>query len=513
MKNVIYINCFADPWLKVAQRLYDEYEFNPVYWVGYREEDHSDESVVKAFPNVIYQDYIDGFRGVFPKKVDEWMPNYFIDIDFLREFSTYELQAMTMMDRLDPDQSSFSFMERQRHYRNLLKRWSAVIDKLSVELVISTISPHRIFDYVLYNLCMYKNIPYIILEHTAFLGRFMVDDNVFSIGDAFKSDYERFYKEEKCYSLIPEDIKTNFERVKNDYNAAAPFYMKVENKNEKKTSNVFKLVLRYLRRKSLTNIFGKDGILDVGAGKYYKKKNYTLEQSRFNALEFFKLKRKTIKIIDELKDYYQSLTVNPNYNDKYVIVFLHYQPEDTTSPCGDIFVNQNLCVEVLLKNLPDDCFVYVKEHPHQFLHHRQGSSCRTREFYSDLIKNKRVKLIPTSVNPFELIDHALAVTTITGTVGWESIVRQKPVILFGISWFENYSGVLRIKDSESASQIWNFIQEYKYDEHSIHAYLSAVGVNTYKAYYYMAIHKDKLGITEEQCIDNILTAIVKKLNL
>lgn len=511
MKNVIYVNCYADPWLKVAQKLFDEYDFNPVYWVGYRSDDHSDESVVKVFPQIIYQDYIDGFRGVFPDVVNEWMPDYYIDIDFIRQYSSFELQAMTMMDRLDPDQSSFNFMERQRHYRNLIKRWSGVLDKLNVDLVISTISPHRVFDYALYNLCNYKKIPYIILEHTAFEGRFTIENNIFSIGDTFVEDYERFEKEEDCYSLIPEDIKTKFERVKNDYNSAAPYYMKEESKNEKKYSNALKIALSYIKGKSLRNIFGKDGVLDVGSDKYYKKKNYTLEQSRFNSLQFFNLKRKTIKIVDELKDYYQSLTVAPNYSDKYVIVFLHYQPEDTTCPCGDIFVNQNLCVEVLLKHLPEDCYVYVKEHPHQFLHHRQGSSCRTKEFYSDLIKNKRVKLISTSVNSFELIDHAIAITTITGTVGWESIVRQKPVILFGISWFENYKGVLRIKNEATAAKIWNFIQNYKYDEHSLHAYLRAVGENTYNAYYYMALFKETLNLSEDQCVDNITGAIIKKI--
>lgn len=512
MINVIYINCYADPWLKVAQRLKEENGFNPVYWAGYRSTDHSDESVVKLFPGVIYQDYIDGFRGVFPDKVEEWMPDYFIDIDFLRQFSSYELQAMTMMDRLDPDQTCFKFMERLRHYRNLLKRWTAVIDKLNVELVISTISPHRVFDYALYNLCKYKNIPYIIIEHTAFEWRCTVEDNIFSIGDTFVKDYERFEKMEDCYSSIPEDIKNKFEIGKKDYNTAAPWWVKSENKNEKKYSSAFKIALEYIKGKSIRNIFGKDGLLDVGSDKYYKKKNCTLEQSRFSSLEFYKLKRRTIKIVDGIKDYYQSLTVSPNYDEKYVILFLQYQPEDTTSPCGDIFVNQNLCVEVLLKNLPEDCYVYIKEHPHQFLHHRQGSSCRNKEFYSDLIRNRRVKLISTSVNSFELIDHSMAVATITGTVGWESIVRQKPVILFGISWLENYKGVLRIKDEETAAKIWPYIQNYKYDEHSLHAYLCAVGLNTYISYYYMALHKDEIKMSEQECVNNIVRGVTNMYN-
>ena len=33
-KRVLYNTCTADPWVKVAQKLKDEYDYEPVYWIG-----------------------------------------------------------------------------------------------------------------------------------------------------------------------------------------------------------------------------------------------------------------------------------------------------------------------------------------------------------------------------------------------------------------------------------------------------------------------------------------------
>lgn len=117
----------------------------------------------------------------------------------------------------------------------------------------------------------------------------------------------------------------------------------------------------------------------------------------------------------------------------------------------------------------------------------------------------------TNESSFDLIANCKAIGTVCGTVGWESIVRGKPVILFGISWYENYDkGVLRITDEASVKKMKGFIEDYKYDEHALLAYLEAVGKNTKLAYYYKAFYKDQLNITEEECVNNMVTSIVEK---
>ena len=93
------------------------------------------------------------------------------------------------------------------------------------------------------------------------------------------------------------------------------------------------------------------------------------------------------------------------------------------------------------------------------------------------------------------------------------MVRQKPVIAFGLCWYENYSqGVLRITNESSASNMLHFIENYKFNEHSLLAYLAAVGKNTSLAYYFKESGKEILNISEEECVDNLTSSISREIN-
>lgn len=67
-KNIIYINCFTDPWIKVAKTLQEKHGYEPVYWVGYQE-DGSREMVAENFKNTIFQEDMEAWRGLFPEPV------------------------------------------------------------------------------------------------------------------------------------------------------------------------------------------------------------------------------------------------------------------------------------------------------------------------------------------------------------------------------------------------------------------------------------------------------------
>lgn len=518
MKNVVYINCWAEPWLEVAKNLRDQYGFKPVWWIGYTK-DNSRVLIPKSFPDVIYQGDIDAWKGRFPKEVEEKAPYYYLDVDFLKRHAHHELQAIKMMDRMDSDLRSFNFMERQRHFRNMLKQWMAAIDMVKPDLVISTAIPHRLYDYVLYWLLEDKGIPFLTIQHTQFEGRFYFSlSNFYTIKDRFVNDWQSFENEKDIIEKLPKDIRTRFENVKKDYAAAAPTYMESAVKKQKRVTSRFFILKRWIKR--FTSVYrpyllGKPANNQViGHYAYDKRPNKKYEESEGNIYLYERMLLKGNKYNDRLKKTYESLCVMPDYKEQYVVFFLHYQPEATTCPGGDIFVDQRLCVELLLKNLPKSWKVYVKEHPHQFFHFRIGYTSRMRDLYDDLVKNDRVKLISTEVDSFELMKHAKAVSTITGTVGWEAMVRQKPVIAFGLCWYENYTkGVLRITDENSAKNMLQFIESYQYNEHSLLAYLASVGKNTQLAYYFKTAGKNIIELSERDCIDNIINLIVKQLEI
>jgi len=207
--KIIYSSCCIDPWLKIAQKLQKEYGYEPIYWNGY-EYDNSKNIVPNAFPKIIYHPYSDAWKGIFPKEIADRFAGSFINIDFLKDYASYELQAIKMMDRMDPDRYSFNFMERQRHFRNLLKYWTACIDYLKPDMVVSMIFPHQLFDYVLYLLCKFNNIKFVTFCRSVFPGRVIPLTDISSIGDVFDDEYAGFLKSdfgiEELKGNLPEEI-------------------------------------------------------------------------------------------------------------------------------------------------------------------------------------------------------------------------------------------------------------------------------------------------------------------
>lgn len=510
MKRVLYNTSNADPFIKVAQKLQKEHGLEPVYWIGFNY-DHSEELVPKTFPGICYQSYTHAWRGIFNEEVKKKAPECYIDVDFLNDMSRYELQALKMMDRLDYDRYSFNYMERERHYYNLIKSWLAVFEIYNPELVISSTNPHRVYDYVLYLLCMVRHVPFITLQFSMTTEWTWINNNIYTIGDQFEASYKKYLAKDKLsINDLPKEIRIETERVLKNYSEAIPYYMVETKKESKKNSNLFSLLLMYYRKYDL---FGNKGLLSTGKvpSLMRKRRGYSLEEGNLTLWDSIVQKRKKILYSKMLAKYYASLSTHPKVEDKYILCALHYQPEETTSPSGDIFVNQTLCVETILRNTPDDILIYVKEHPSQFTANMLGQTSRIKEFYSDLIKNSRVRIIPVEYNTYSLIDGALAVSTISGTIGWEAVMRRKPVIMFGMFWYERMPGVLRITNSSSASEMFEFINKYVYDEHGILAYLMAFAENSFKCYQYNGM-KERMDITEEECVNNIVNAIMKCFN-
>lgn len=140
--------------------------------------------------------------------------------------------------------------------------------------------------------------------------------------------------------------------------------------------------------------------------------------------------------------------VSPSDFSKPFIYFpLHYQPELSTNPLGGYFRDQLLALELMVISLPQDWEIYVKEHPTQWLvGGNRYSPYRPKDYYSSLARFPSVRLIPINSDSFELIRKAKVVATISGTAGWEAVLRGKPALVFGYPWYQHAPGVHRVND-------------------------------------------------------------------
>jgi hypothetical protein len=149
---------------------------------------------------------------------------------------------------------------------------------------------------------------------------------------------------------------------------------------------------------------------------------------------------------------YERLSSDFALPEKFVVFFMHYQPERTSVPEGQGYGQQWLALRTLASALPEGYQLVVKEHPSTFRYHFDPSF-RSPEFHQQISRLPNTRLVPLNFSPFDLIDKAAAVATITGTVGVEAIIRGKPVIVFGSAQYRGQKSIFQVRSSDEARSV------------------------------------------------------------
>ena len=109
---------------------------------------------------------------------------------------------------------------------------------------------------------------------------------------------------------------------------------------------------------------------------------------------------------------------------KFVFLPLQTEPEMSLQSMSPEYFCQIGMVGSLARDLPAGVILAVKDTIH-------GVGRRPRDFYDQIREFKNVVLLDVTEQGIEVIRHAAAVATITGTAGLEGAMMGKPVILFG----------------------------------------------------------------------------------
>ncbi|RAR56800.1 hypothetical protein BCL93_1192 [Onishia taeanensis] len=445
--KALYLCCVAEPWVSVAKKLKHEVGIEPVYFVFW-----SDQSDIfwNEFSGVCHlQTLENAWKGEgFPKNLK---PSA-LDEDMLKEIAWYEINALKMMDRLDPLGNSFGFQERRYFFQDLVGSWLSYIEASGLDLVISPSIPHRVFDYALYVACRVKNIKFLMFQMLPFGSNSIIIDNIDYIGDKYNFNIGGGVDREECSSAVLNKISA----VRADYDDAIPSYMIEHDKN----SRISVKKCMDLTLKPLANI-----VLSMLGLK--KPNTYWVEPgkmpclSEYSYFSYYVTALKRAARVRGFKEKYSRL-VSFDLPEKFILVALHYQPEETSCPTGGSYSDQISLVKVLDETLPPDVKIVVKEHKSQFYTHQESSSGRDDSFY-DRIRSVSDRIFFASVDksPFDLIDKAAATVTISGTIGWESAVRGTPALVFGRAWYEFMPRVYKVKNKSDIVMVWPSILEDK----------------------------------------------------
>lgn len=173
--------------------------------------------------------------------------------------------------------------------------------------------------------------------------------------------------------------------------------------------------------------------------RYIDRPLFNLKISMTLAYLLRKEARETVK----LEKTYKKVSVPADFHKKYIYFPLHMQPECTTIPqAGKSYYNHAVPIRILASVLPDDVYIYVKENP------KQAYGARKKAFYKELLAIPHVVLVDPKTNTYELIKNSIAVSTLTGTAGWEGLFYQKPFIMFGYWVTRSAPGVFHVRTKE-----------------------------------------------------------------
>lgn len=126
-------------------------------------------------------------------------------------------------------------------------------------------------------------------------------------------------------------------------------------------------------------------------------------------------------------------------SDVFYLYPLHFHPEASTSILAGTYLDEYEVVRNIAFNLPVGRKLYVKDHVSAY-------GFQSLDFYQRLKQLPNVVLLGPNEPTKELIKASKGVVTLTSTVGYEALLLNKRVFLYGRVFYERHKNVVRISD-------------------------------------------------------------------
>ena len=356
-------------------------------------------------PNVTY-DILKLYKGNLEElsslsKLGELMSDGFLDL-FMRKLDWY----MDMYDRTEFGRIS-SYSVRRDQLILIGHIFYTLIMKNNIQYAFFISPPHFGVDAILADICNYLNIKVYYGYQTLFKNRFYVLDYNFSI------------VEPKVGPVINE---------------------KIPDAIQEKLFCMQNIKVKKIKKISLLGAWFKFLLGSQNSLKFA----YNLKKKQ-RQIAYQRSQRKFETLQGSLEDIEAELKTK-----KFIYFPLHLQPEMTTSQLGGgKYRDQVAVIWEILRILPKDWVIIVKENP------KQNWQYRSDAFFKKLFLDRRIMMVDIGTPSKLLIQYSQLVATISGTVGWEAIRLNKPVICFGKSWFSSLHGVFRFKQNLDLIQVSN----------------------------------------------------------
>ena len=246
-------------------------------------------------------------------------------------------------------------------------------------------------------------------------------------------------------SLLVDEINRELELSKTSSQLSLTELQEFQSRN-----NSFKKVEKYQNE-------NRNSRLDLGnAALTFLFSSYSTNKTHYPYYGRTKLKVLFKELIARLKKHYRESYIDKNFTNEspgklpYAYFPLHSEMDRVILLGAPYYTNQIEIIKNIVKSLPINLELYVKEHPILKVY-----GWRKLSFYKELASIPRVKLIHPSVNPEEIIKHSSLVISISGTAGLEAAFQNKSSIVL---IEQDYSFMDSVKIVKNFSELPNTIK-------------------------------------------------------
>jgi len=184
---------------------------------------------------------------------------------------------------------------------------------------------------------------------------------------------------------------------------------------------------------------------------YDNRYNYQVPTFSVNFAYFKRNLKRKIKLSFIWKYFNEFNPINP-----YYFYPIQFHPEASTSVLAKSFVDEYNNILNISLNIPFGEYLYVKDH-------ESSVGYPSLNFYKKVSRIPNVILISHKFNAKEIIRNSKAIITITSTVGFEAIVLNKPVFVFGNVFYDFHPLCTKVLSFDSLFEMLlnlNFPKQY-----------------------------------------------------
>lgn len=353
-------------------------------------------------------DVISLFNGDLTEITSFCPENSLMSDDFVFIFWNKLDLYMDMFERTSYGRVS-TYTARRDYFFLLGHVFFSLLQNKKIEYAFFISPPHFGVDELLADICKFFSIPVYYGYQSLFENRFFVLN--------------------QSYQLISSDSTCDHDVILPEVKNEKLFYMNNFRLKKRSRIDVFFVYLKIL----LKLVKGKEA--SFALKKNLRQIEYQKNMKKYQIHSFFNIKE--VEVLLKSKN--------------YIYFPLHLQPEMTTSNLGGLdYRCQVQAIRDLLKILPDDWILVLKENP------KQDWKYRSSAFFKSLVNDERILFVNIATPSKVLIHYSQLVATVSGTVGWEAIRLKKPVVSMGKSWFSSLYGVTKFSFDLDVIKLSNF---------------------------------------------------------